>query len=150
MRRQGRTGGRAVIRSRSRLAGHKLELFTATGRASSKRHDRHAQPDAREAHQGGGEQLDEALHQKALSAGQAIGSFTVKVSNTPIAGPRAGPAGGGAGTGRPGSRRNVHLRRGTVTVAGATLNTILGQNVLTTGEPVGGISVILPAAAAGS
>lgn len=51
---------------------------------------------------------------------------------------------------RAGSHRNVHLRRGTLTVAGATLNTILGQNVLTTGEPVGGISVILPAAAAGS
>ncbi len=29
----------------------------------------------------------------------------------------------------------------------STLNTILGQNVFTTGEPVGGISVILPAAA---
>ena len=98
----------------------------------------------------GASKLDEAPHQKALSSGQAIGSFTVKVSNTPIAGPRAEPAGGGAGTGRAGSHRNVHLRRGTLTVAGATLNTILGQNVLTTGEPVGGISVILPAAAAGS
>jgi hypothetical protein len=32
----------------------------------------------------------------------------------------------------------------------STLNTLLGQNVFTTGQPVGGISVILPAAAAGS
>jgi hypothetical protein len=36
----------------------------------------------------------------------------------------------------------------TVSSEGAsTLNTILGQNVFTTGEPVGGISLILPAAA---
>ena len=32
----------------------------------------------------------------------------------------------------------------------STLNTILGQNVFTTGQPVGGISVVLPAAASGS
>ena len=32
----------------------------------------------------------------------------------------------------------------------SSLNTILGTNAFTTGEPVGGVSVILPAAAAGS
>lgn len=47
----------------------------------------------------GAAKLDKALHKNALTAGQAIGSFTVKVSNTPIAGPGAGTTGSGASSG---------------------------------------------------
>ena len=32
----------------------------------------------------------------------------------------------------------------------STLNSVLGQNVFTTGQPVGGITLLLPAAPAGS
>ena len=80
-----------------KLAGHKVQLFTVTGKVKVKHSG------ATEALTGmtakltnaGATKLDKALNKNALTAGQAIGSFTVKVSDTPIAGPGAGTTGSG-------------------------------------------------------
>ena len=84
-----------------KLAGHKVQLFTVTGKV----HVTHSGTTetlsgmTAKLTKAGASKLDEALHQGALSAGQAIGSFTVKVSNTPVAGPGAPGAGGGGAAG---------------------------------------------------
>ena len=234
-----------------KLAGHKVNLSTVTGKVRVKHSG------ATETLTGmtakltkpGATRLDKALHKNAVKAGEAIGSFTVKVSNTPIAGPGSSPTGTGAsgvtptsssgvgialtpdfrlllgsvglstlplvpasnglpaplgtttipgtdgsvslplltnpeltlGTGTEGSDLSFSLNGGpelklfdidtsqleqaatpngvldlsgllaTLSSEGAaTLNTLVGQNVFTTGPPVGGISLILPAAPAGS
>ncbi|HUJ35995.1 MAG TPA: hypothetical protein VLW51_12340 [Solirubrobacteraceae bacterium] len=82
-----------------KLAGHKLELFTATGRVRVKHSGTTETLTGMTAKlsKAGASKLDGALHQKALRARQAIGSFTVRVSHAPIAGPGAGTAGGGPG-----------------------------------------------------
>jgi hypothetical protein len=82
----------------AKLAGKKVKLFTVTGKVKVKHSG------ATETLSGmtakltkpGATKLDKALHKSALRAGQAFGSFTVKVSNTPITGP------GSTGTGSTG------------------------------------------------
>lgn len=79
----------------AKLAGHKVKLFTVTGKVKVKHSG------ATETLTGmtpkltkpGATKLDKALGKNALAAGQSIGSFTVKVSNTPITGPGASAPG---------------------------------------------------------
>ena len=81
--------------------GHKVQLFTVTGKVKVK-HSGATETLAgmtAKLTKAGATKLDKALHKNALTAGQAIGSFTVMVSNTPIAGPGACTTGSGAWSG---------------------------------------------------
>ena len=94
-----------------KLAGHKVKLFTVTGKVKVKHSG------ATETLTGitakltkpGATKLDKALHKNALKTGQAIGSFMVKVSNTPIAGPGSSPTGTGASGVTPTSSSGVGI-----------------------------------------
>ncbi len=95
----------------AKLAGHKVKLFTVTGKVKVKHSG------ATETLTGmtakltkpGATKLDKALHKNALRTGQAIGSFTVKMSNTPIAGPGSSPTGTGASGVTPTSSSGVGI-----------------------------------------
>jgi hypothetical protein len=85
-----------------KLAGHRVKLFTITGRARVKRaatSETISGLTAKLAKQGA-TRLDRVLHRHAVSTGQTLGSFTVTVSTSPINGAAAGAAGpsGAAGT----------------------------------------------------
>jgi len=75
-----------------KLAGHKVGLFTVTGKVRVKHSGTTEIRSGMTAKltKPGARKLDKALHKNVLTAGQALGSFTIKVSNTPIAGPAAG------------------------------------------------------------
>jgi len=82
----------------AKIAGRKVKLFTVTGKVHVK------QSGATETLTGmtakftkpGATKVDKALRKKAFKAKQAIGSFTVKVSTTPVTGTSPGaPAAGG-------------------------------------------------------
>jgi hypothetical protein len=77
------------------LAGHKVNLFTITGRAHVTRGATSETVSGLTAKltQPGATRIDNALQSHAFSAGQALGSFTVTVSTTPITGSSAGAAG---------------------------------------------------------
>jgi hypothetical protein len=80
-----------------KVARHKVRLFTITGRARVKRTGTSETISGLTAKltQAGAGRLNRALHTKALSKGQSFGSFTVKVSNSPVRG-TAGATGSGA------------------------------------------------------
>lgn len=87
-----------------KLAGRKVKLFTITGRARVKRSSTSETISGLTAKltKAGATRLDRTLHSHAFSKGQSFGSFTVKVSNSPVNGTAGGPgAGAGAGTGAP-------------------------------------------------
>jgi hypothetical protein len=72
----------------AKLAGHKVKLFTITGRVRVK-HSGNTETLSgmtAELTKAGATKLDKALHKKAVKAGQALGSFTVKVSTSPVTG----------------------------------------------------------------
>jgi hypothetical protein len=71
-----------------KLAGHKVQLFTVTGKVKVKHSGATETLTGMTAKltKAGATKLDKALHKNALTAGQAIGSFTVKVTNTPLSG----------------------------------------------------------------
>ncbi|HUA05699.1 MAG TPA: hypothetical protein VMB27_17455 [Solirubrobacteraceae bacterium] len=89
----------------AKIAGHKLRLFTVTGKVHVK------QSGTTETLTGmtakltkpGATKLNKALHKTAFKANQAIGSFTVKVSTTALTGTSPGaPGAPGAGSGSSG------------------------------------------------
>ena len=85
----------------ARIAGHKVKLFTITGKVHVK------QSGTTETLTGmtakltkpGATKIDKALHENAFTANQAIGSFTVKVSTSALTGAGAGAAGATGVTG---------------------------------------------------
>jgi hypothetical protein len=82
------------------VARHKVKLFTITGRARVKRTGTSETISGLTAKltQSGAARLNRALHTNALRKGQNFGSFTVKVSNSPVSG-TAGGSGAAAVTG---------------------------------------------------
>lgn len=80
-----------------KVARHKVKLFTITGRARVKRSSTSETISGLTAKltQTGAARLNRALHTHALRKGQSFGSFTVKVSNSPVSG-TAGATGSGA------------------------------------------------------
>lgn len=78
-----------------KLAGHKVQLFTVTGKVKVKHSGATETLTGMTAKltKAGATKLDKALGKNALSTGQSLGSFTVKVSNVPIAGPGSGTSG---------------------------------------------------------
>ncbi|MGA8721480.1 MAG: hypothetical protein WB557_26000, partial [Solirubrobacteraceae bacterium] len=93
-----------------KLAGHKVQLFTVTGKV----HVKHS--GATEILSGmtakltkaGATKLDKALNKSALSNGQSFGSFTVRVSTAPIAGSPSSGVPGASGV-TPSSSSGVGL-----------------------------------------
>jgi len=83
-----------------KLARHKVKLFTITGRARIKRSTTSETIRGLTAKltKAGAARLNRALHRHAFRKGQSFGSFTVKVSNSPVTG-TAGAPGAGAGAG---------------------------------------------------
>jgi hypothetical protein len=81
-----------------KLAGHKVKLFTITGRARVKRSSTSETISGLTAKltKPGAARLNRKLHSHAFHKGQRFGSFTVKVSNSPVTGTAGAP---GAGTG---------------------------------------------------
>jgi hypothetical protein len=81
-----------------KLTGHKVQLFTVTGKVRVKHSGTTETLTGMTAKvtKAGAGKLDKALHKNALAAGQTLGSFTVKVSNAPITGPGAVTPGSGA------------------------------------------------------
>ncbi len=81
----------------AKIAGHKVKLFTVTGKVHVK------QSGTTETLTGmtakltkpGATKIDKALHRNSFTANQAIGSFTIKVSTTALTG--TGAAGGAPG-----------------------------------------------------
>jgi hypothetical protein len=79
----------------AKIAGHKVKLFTVTGKVHVK------QSGTTETLTGmtakltkpGATKIDKALHKNSFAANQAIGSFTVKVSTTALTGAGAGAPG---------------------------------------------------------
>jgi hypothetical protein len=97
-----------------KLAGHKVKLFTVTGRARVKRSATTETISGLTAKltRPGASRLDHALRRRAFSTGQSLGSFTVTVSTSPItsappgapgtsgaAGPSGAPVTGASSTG---------------------------------------------------
>jgi hypothetical protein len=80
----------------AKLAGHKVNLFTVTGRARVKRAATSETISGLTAKltKAGAARLDGVLQRHAFSTGQSLGSFTVTVSTSPINGPGTS---GGAG-----------------------------------------------------
>ncbi len=142
----------------AKLAGKKVKLFTVTGKVKVKHNG------ATETLTGmtakltkpGATKLDKTLHKNALRAGQAFGSFTVKVSNTPITGPGSGTAAPGSTGVTPSSSSGVGIAltpdfRSLLDTAGlSTLPLVPASNGLpaplgtTTIPGVDGSSVSLP------
>lgn len=83
-----------------KLARHKVKLFTITGRAHVKRSSTSETIRGLTARltKAGASRLNRALHSHAFRKGQSFGSFTVKVSNSPVTG-TAGAPGASAGAG---------------------------------------------------
>jgi hypothetical protein len=79
-----------------KLAGHKVQLFTVTGKVKVKHSGATEILSGMTANltKAGATKIDNALRKSALSKGQSIGSFTVRVSTAPIAG---SPASGAPG-----------------------------------------------------
>jgi hypothetical protein len=77
-----------------KLAGHKVNLFTITGRARVKRSSTSETISGLTAmlSKTGAARLNGALRSHALRKGQSFGSFTVKVSNSPVGGAAGGAA----------------------------------------------------------
>ena len=79
----------------AKIAGHKVKLFTVTGKVHVK------QSGTTETLTGmtakltkpGATNIDKALHRNSFTANQAIGSFTIKVSTTALTGAGAGAPG---------------------------------------------------------
>jgi hypothetical protein len=88
-----------------KVAGHKVKLFTITGRAHVKRSSTSETIGGLTARltKTGAARLNRALRTHALRNGQSFGSFTVKVSNSPVSGtagaPGAAPVTGASSTG---------------------------------------------------
>jgi hypothetical protein len=85
-----------------KVAGHKVKLFTITGRPRVKRSSTSETISGLTAKltRAGAARLNGALHSHAFSKGESFGSFTVKVSNSPLSG-TAGASGAAAGTAAP-------------------------------------------------
>jgi hypothetical protein len=85
-----------------KLARHKVQLFTITGRARIKRSATSETIRGLTAKltKAGATRLNRALHSHAFRKGQSFGSFTVKVSNSPVTGTAGAPA-AGAGAAAP-------------------------------------------------
>ena len=83
----------------AKLAGHQVKLFTITGKAKVKRTTTSETISGLTAKltKAGANKVNKALHHKAVKNGQGFGSFTVTVSNSPIAGAGAGTGAGAAG-----------------------------------------------------
>lgn len=84
-----------------KLAGHKVKLFTITGRARVKRVATTETISGLTAKltNAGAARLDRVLHRHAFSTGQSLSSFTVTVSSSPINGAAPGAPGTSAGAG---------------------------------------------------
>ncbi|HET6864652.1 MAG TPA: hypothetical protein VFH80_01975 [Solirubrobacteraceae bacterium] len=82
-----------------KLARHKVKLFTVTGRARVKRSSTSETISGLTAKltKAGATRLNRALHSHVFHKGESFGSFTVKVSNSPV----TGAPGAGAGAGAP-------------------------------------------------
>jgi len=94
-----------------KLAGHKVKLFTITGRVRVKHSGTTETLSGMTAKltKAGATKLDKALHnRKALKTGQALGAFTVKVSTSPVTGTTTGTT-GAPGTVTPTSTSGVGL-----------------------------------------
>jgi hypothetical protein len=80
-----------------KVARHKVKLFTITGRARVKRSATSETISGLTAKltKPGAARLNRALHSHAFRKGESFGSFTVKVSNSPVSG-TAGATGAGA------------------------------------------------------
>ena len=78
-----------------KLAGHKVQLFTVTGKVKVKHSGATEILSGMTAKltKAGATKLDKALSKSALSNGQSIGSFTVRVSTAPITGTSPGAPG---------------------------------------------------------
>jgi hypothetical protein len=81
-----------------KVARHKVKLFTITGRAHVKRSRTSETISGLTAKltQAGATRLNRALRTHALRKGQSFGSFTVKVSNSPVSGTAGAPGSGAA------------------------------------------------------
>jgi hypothetical protein len=81
-----------------KVARHKVKLFTITGRAHVKRSATSETISGLTAKltKAGATRLNRALHTHAFRKGQSFGSFTVKVSNTPVSGTAGAPGAGAA------------------------------------------------------
>ncbi len=94
-----------------KLAGHKVKLFTVTGKVKVKHNGTTETLTGMTAKltKPGATKLDKSLGKNALSAGQAIGSFTVKVSTAPLTGPGSTAPGAGASGVTPTSSSGVGI-----------------------------------------
>jgi hypothetical protein len=81
-----------------KVARHKVKLFTITGRARVKRSATSETISGLTAKltKAGATRLNRALHSHAFRKGQSFGSFTVKVSNSPVSGTAGAPGAGAA------------------------------------------------------
>jgi hypothetical protein len=81
-----------------KLAGHKVKLFTITGKARVKHGATSETLSGMTAKltKAGATKLNKALRGTAFKKGQSFGSFTVTVSNSPVTGTAGGPAAGAA------------------------------------------------------
>jgi hypothetical protein len=79
-----------------KLARHKVKLFTIVGRARVKRSSTSETINGLTAKltKAGATRLDRVLHSHAFRKGQSFGSFTVKVSNSPVTGTAGAPGAG--------------------------------------------------------
>ena len=95
----------------AKLAGHKVKLFTITGRVRVKHSGNTETLNGMTAKltKAGATKVDKALHKTALKAGQALGAFIVKVSTSPITGTTSGTGTGAPGTVTPTSTSGVGL-----------------------------------------
>jgi len=85
----------------AKIGGRKVKLFTVTGKVHAKHSATTETLTGMTAKltKPGATKIDKALHKNALKANQAIGSFTVKVSTTPLSGTSPGAPGAGGGSG---------------------------------------------------
>jgi hypothetical protein len=99
--------GRVTVK----LAGHKVQLFTITGRARVKHSGNTETLSGMTAKltKAGATKVDNVLHKKALRAKQSLGAFTVKVSTSPVTGTTSGTGTGAPGTVTPTSTSGVGL-----------------------------------------
>jgi hypothetical protein len=81
-----------------KVARHKVKLFTITGRAHVKRSATSETINGLTARltKAGASRLNRSLHSHAFRKGQSFGSFTVKVSNSPVNGTTGASAAGAA------------------------------------------------------
>ena len=93
-----------------KLAGHKVQLFTVTGKVKVKHSGATEILSGMTAKltKAGATKLDKALNKSALSNGQSFGSFTVRVSTAPISGSPSSGAPGAPGV-TPSSSSGVGL-----------------------------------------